>query len=169
MPARSEPDTISWEEAIGRLRAAHGGNRDEAVKQLCQAVVDRLIGHRPLTSVPLEGRLDCETGALRMHSRDDHPRQLRVVLSDFESHFRLKPAENCTVVGNYMPAYLGLMHRAIKEFQISDDHQPKLDTLIDWFRTQVVNGKNVSERLAKAMATIVRRPERMKGGAHRQK
>jgi hypothetical protein len=68
-----------------------------------------------------------------------------------------------------MPAYLALIHRAIKEFQISDDNQPKLNILSAWFRSQDVNGKKVSERLAKAMASIVRRPESMRGGAHRQK
>jgi hypothetical protein len=104
-----------------------------------------------------------------MHARDDQSRQLRVVFSDFESHFQLEPAGNCTVFGSYMPAYLTLIHQAIKEFQISDENQPKLDVLSTWFQSKVVNGKNVSERLAKAMATIARRPERMAGGAHSQK
>jgi hypothetical protein len=167
MPTQSEPETISWQEAINRLLAAHGGNQDEAVKQLCQAVGDRLIGHRPPMSVPLQGRLNCKTGELRMHPRDDHPRQLRVVLSDFERYFQPMTAGNA--VGSYMPAYLALIHRAIKELGISDDHQPKLETLINWFRSQAVDGNKVSERLAKAMATIARRPESMKGGAHSQK
>jgi hypothetical protein len=169
MPAQPEPETISWEEAINRLLAAHDGNRDEAAEQLHRAVVDRLIGHRPPTSVPLQGRLDCKTGELRMHAHDNHPRRLRVVLPDFERYFQLVTAGDNAAVGRYMPAYLALIHQAIRELQISDDNQPKLDTLSGWFRNQVVNGKNVSERLAKAMATIVRRPERMAGGAHSQK
>jgi hypothetical protein len=160
-------ETISWQDALDRL--AIGGNRNDAVERLYQAVVERLILCRPLVSLPFEGRLDRETGVLRMHSRDDHPRQLRVVRSDFERHFQLKPAGDNTAAGNYMPAYLALIHQAIKVFQISGDTQPKLDGLSEWFQRQDVNGKKVSKRLADAMATIARRPESMLGGAHRQK
>jgi hypothetical protein len=113
--------------------------------------------------------LDPETGVVRMHARDNHPRQLRPVLSDFERYFQPKPAKDSTAGGSYMPAYLALIHQAIKEFQISDDNQQKLAVLSDWFQRQVVNGKKVSKRLADVMATIVRRPESMQGGAHRQK
>jgi hypothetical protein len=167
MLAQSEPDTISWQEAINRL--ANGSDRNEAIKRLYRAVVDRLVGHRPTTSIPLEGRLDCETGVLRMHARDSNPRQLRVVLSDFERHFQLKPRIDNTAVPGYLPPYLALIHQAINHHQITDDNQPKVDVLSTWFQGQDVNGKKVSQRLANAMATIVRRPESMRGGARRQR
>ena len=64
-----------------------------------------------------------------------------------------------------MPAYLALIHGAIKEFKISDENQPKAEALQAWFRTQTVNGEKVSKNLARAMTTICRSPERKKGGA----
>jgi hypothetical protein len=167
MPAWRKPQTISWQEALNRL--VNGNDRSEAIERLYQAVVNRLIQCRPLVSLQFEGRLDRETGVLRMHARDNHPRQLRPVLSDFERYFQLKAAKDNAAVGSYMPAYLALIHQAIEEFQITDDNQPKLNDLSTWFQDHDVNGKKVSERLANAMATIVRRPESMRGGARRQR
>ncbi|MBF0093950.1 MAG: hypothetical protein HQL34_05325 [Alphaproteobacteria bacterium] len=67
----------------------------------------------------------------------------------------------------YRTPYLDLIDRAIGEFQISDGCQPKKDNLLDWFKTQSVDGESVSENLASAMATLVRLPASQRGGARR--
>lgn len=69
--------------------------------------------------------------------------------------------------GSYRTPYLDLIDQAIAEFQISDDVQPKKDNLVDWFKTQTVEGESVSENLAGAMATLVRLPASQRGGARR--
>jgi hypothetical protein len=65
----------------------------------------------------------------------------------------------------YMPEYLQLIHRAIEEHKMRDDHQPKAETLQAWFRNQTVAGERISDNLARAMTTIARRPDRKRGGA----
>ena len=67
----------------------------------------------------------------------------------------------------YSTPYLDLLRAAIIEFRISDVHQPKKDNLVDWFRSQKVEGEPLSENLASAMATLVRLPASQRGGAKR--
>jgi hypothetical protein len=163
MPVQPGPETISWDEAIERL--AQGGDQAAAEERLGCAVADRVIGHYPPTAIPLRDRLDFRTGAWRVHANGT-PNYLRVVRSDFERHFsldndqrKLAPSEG------YMPGYLALIYRAIGEFNITDGNQPKAEVLRKWFETQLVEGEPISRNLAKALTTIVRRPDRKKGGA----
>jgi hypothetical protein len=65
----------------------------------------------------------------------------------------------------YLPEYVALILRAISEYGISDSNQPKAEELRNWFERQSVNGEQISANLARAMTTIVRRPDRKKGGA----
>jgi len=67
----------------------------------------------------------------------------------------------------YRTPYLDLLERAITEWRITEDHQPKKDNLLDWFMEQTVEGEKLSENLASAMATLVRMPASQRGGAKR--
>jgi hypothetical protein len=94
------------------------------------------------------------------------PHCLRVVRSDFERHFCLDNAQRKSPPsGNYIPGYLALIYRAIGDFNIADGNRPKAEVLRDWFEKQSVDGEPISKNLAKALTTIVRRPDRKKGGA----
>jgi hypothetical protein len=68
----------------------------------------------------------------------------------------------------YVPGYLAVVFRAIREHDITDDNQPKAEALQEWFQQQSVDGEPISQNLARAMTTIVRRPDRRKGGIHRR-
>jgi hypothetical protein len=67
----------------------------------------------------------------------------------------------------YRSPYLDLLDRAIAEWGITEDNQPKKESLLDWFREQTVEEEPVSENLASAMATLVRLPASQRGGARR--
>lgn len=69
----------------------------------------------------------------------------------------------------YSSPYMKLMQQAIREFEISDSMQPKAEALEDWFKLKEVDGLQVSERLAKSMATLLRLPRMQKGGTHPQR
>ena len=68
---------------------------------------------------------------------------------------------------SYSTPYLDLLRAAIAEFAITEERQPKKDNLVDWFRTQKVEGEVLSDNLASAMATLVRLPSSQRGGAKR--
>jgi hypothetical protein len=68
---------------------------------------------------------------------------------------------------DYRSPYLDLLHRAIAEWKITEDNQPKKESLLDWFREQTIEGEPISENLASAMATLVRLPASQRGGARR--
>ena len=67
----------------------------------------------------------------------------------------------------YRTPYLDLLDRAIAEWRITEEAQPKKDNLLDWFLEQKVEGETLSENLASAMATLVRMPASQRGGAKR--
>jgi hypothetical protein len=69
--------------------------------------------------------------------------------------------------GAYRTPYLDLLDRAIAEWRITEENQPKKDNLLDWFLEQTVEGEKLSENLASAMATLVRMPASQRGGAKR--
>ena len=64
----------------------------------------------------------------------------------------------------YLPPYIILMFEAISEFQIDKNNQPLHETLVEWFETQEVDGKKVSNNEAKKLASFVRVPSAQKGG-----
>jgi hypothetical protein len=68
---------------------------------------------------------------------------------------------------NYTTPYLELMQEAIRHFGLTDMRQEKKEVLLDWFRTQRVEGKTLSSNLADAMATLIRLPSAQRGGAKR--
>lgn len=68
---------------------------------------------------------------------------------------------------DYSTPYLDLLRAAIAEFAITEERQPKKDNLVDWFRSQKVEGEILSDNLASAMATLVRLPSSQRGGAKR--
>jgi hypothetical protein len=91
MPASSDPETISWQEAVKRL--AEIDNREPA-KSLLDAVISNAVGYYPRRALSLEtdyqrGLFDLNTGAWRNRPRDDRPQFIRVIRADFESHFQL--------------------------------------------------------------------------------
>ncbi len=67
----------------------------------------------------------------------------------------------------YTTPYLELMHAAIRRFGLSAQRQEKKECLVDWFRTQCIEGELVSRNLAEAMATLIRLPSAQRGGAKR--
>jgi hypothetical protein len=67
----------------------------------------------------------------------------------------------------YTTPYLELMQAAIVEFGITPETQGKKECLVDWFLEQQVEGEAVSNKLADAMATLIRLPAAQRGGAKR--
>ena len=67
----------------------------------------------------------------------------------------------------YTTPYLDLMQAAIAQFGISAGNQGKKDCLMVWFLEQQVEGEPVSNKLADAMATLIRLPFAQRGGAKR--
>lgn len=67
----------------------------------------------------------------------------------------------------YTTAYLELMQKAIRRFGLTERHQEKKEVLTDWFRSQWVEGEQVSLNLADSMGTLVRLPSAQRGGARR--
>ncbi len=67
----------------------------------------------------------------------------------------------------YTTPYLELMRAAIAHFGITAENQGKKDYLVDWFLAQEIEGEPVSNKLADAMATLIRLPSAQRGGAKR--
>ena len=67
----------------------------------------------------------------------------------------------------YTTPYLDLMQAAIAHFGISPGNQGKKECLMDWFLEQRIEGEPVSNKLADAMATLIRLPSAQRGGAKR--
>ena len=67
----------------------------------------------------------------------------------------------------YTTPYLDLMQAAITHFGISPGNQGKKECLMDWFLEQQIEGEPVSNKLADAMATLIRLPSAQRGGAKR--
>lgn len=67
----------------------------------------------------------------------------------------------------YTTPYLDLMQAAITRFGISAANQGKKESLVDWFLEQQIEGEAVSNKLADAMATLIRLPAAQRGGAKR--
>jgi hypothetical protein len=67
----------------------------------------------------------------------------------------------------YTTPYLDLMQAAIAYFGITAEDQGKKDCLVDWFLEQQIEGEPVSNKLADAMATLIRLPSAQRGGAKR--
>ena len=67
----------------------------------------------------------------------------------------------------YTTPYLELMRAAIAQFGITAENQGKKDCLVDWFLKQEIEGEPVSNKLADAMATLIRLPSAQRGGAKR--
>ena len=59
------------------------------------------------------------------------------------------------------------MQAAIENFRLTPENQSKKENLLDWILTQQVEGEPVSNKLADAMATLVRLPSAQRGGAKR--
>jgi hypothetical protein len=78
----------------------------------------------------------------------------------------VRPAEGADKVP-YTTPYLELMQAAIAKFGITAEDQGKKDCLVDWFLEQEIKGEPVSNKLADAMATLIRLPSAQRGGAKR--
>ena len=82
-----------------------------------------------------------------------------------------KPPPEVGVAANadtgYTTPYLQLMHQAIAGLGISDDNQPKKETVANWFADQKVNGTPLSKNHIRHLATFVRLPNSQKGGNRR--
>jgi hypothetical protein len=170
MSAQSESETISWQEALGRL--SEKGELKKPADDLVRAILDGSVEIRPCRALPLSNAInkhlfDLKTGEWRISLSDRNPMVVRVVRSGFKRHFQISDTGHGVENESYFPQFLALAHQAIEENAISDANQPKHETLFEWFRKHEVAGKQVSKRIAEALATIVRRPDRMQGGAHR--
>ena len=78
----------------------------------------------------------------------------------------VRPATGTDTVP-YTTPYLELMQAAIAKFGITPEDQGKKDCLVDWFLEQQIEGEPVSNKLADAMATLIRLPSAQRGGAKR--
>jgi hypothetical protein len=67
----------------------------------------------------------------------------------------------------YTTPYLELMQTAIAKFGITAGTQGKKECLVDWFLEQRIEGEPVSNKLADAMATLIRLPSAQRGGSKR--
>jgi hypothetical protein len=166
--------TISWSAAVHQVALAIG--KDGASEKLLELVRSNRVRCEPqgvlsLRSPREKNLFDLRTGTLRMHPNDDRPRHVRVFEDDLNSCLEPRANQSMQATVNYLPEYLALIHTAIEHFSISNEHQPRTEELTDWFQSQVVDGAKVSNNLASAMTTIVRRADRKKRGAvgHRPK
>jgi hypothetical protein len=64
----------------------------------------------------------------------------------------------------YQSEYMALIDQAVTELGITVENQPAHKALQHWFRQRLIGGRQVSERQAANMATIVRCFEAQKGG-----
>ena len=78
----------------------------------------------------------------------------------------VRPAAGTDAVP-YTTPYLELMQAAIAKFGITAEVQGKKECLVSWFLEQQIEGEPVSNKLADAMATLVRVPSAQRGGAKR--
>jgi hypothetical protein len=84
----SDPETISWRDALTRLiETGHAENT--AATTLVEAVLSNAVGYYPRRALDLgsafrAGRFDPQTGAWRMHSLEDNPFSVRLIRSEFE-------------------------------------------------------------------------------------
>ena len=76
----------------------------------------------------------------------------------------LRPASG---MAPYTTPYLELMQAAIARFGITAEAQGKKDCLVDWLLEQQIEGEPISNKLADAMATLIRLPSAQRGGAKR--
>lgn len=67
----------------------------------------------------------------------------------------------------YTTPYLALMQVAIREFGLTDSNQGKKELILEWFLAQHVEDEPISNKLADAMATLIRLPSAQRGGAKR--
>jgi len=67
----------------------------------------------------------------------------------------------------YKTPYMDLLDRAIRELKITQRDQCKKELIADWFRQQSIEGEQLSQNLADAMATLIRLPSSQRGGAKR--
>ena len=74
---------------------------------------------------------------------------------------------SCCSEKPYTTAYIELMQEAIRRFGLTERHQEKKEVLTDWFRSQRVEGDQISLNLADSMGTLVRLPSAQRGGARR--
>jgi hypothetical protein len=68
---------------------------------------------------------------------------------------------------SYTTPYLDLMQQAIAELGLTAENQNKKELLVDWFGVKQVDGRPLSEKLADAMATLIRLPSAQRGGSKR--
>lgn len=68
---------------------------------------------------------------------------------------------------DYTTPYIDLLDRAIAENGIDEFDQSKKTLLVDWFKSQDIEGTPLSGHLANAMATIIRLPSSQRGGSKR--
>jgi hypothetical protein len=84
----SDPETISWRDAL-KLIIETGHAEGTATTMLVEAVLSNVVPYYPRRALPLgravqNGLFDRQTGAWRIHTRDDNPFFLRPVRSDFD-------------------------------------------------------------------------------------
>ena len=89
---------------------------------------------------------------------------VKAIWPDYVSEVR--PASDTDAVP-YTTPYLELMQAAIAKFGITAEDQGKKDCLVDWFLEQEIEGEPASNKLADAMATLIRLPSAQRGGAKR--
>ena len=77
------------------------------------------------------------------------------------------PLKGADEAAQYTTPYLDLMQAAITQFELSPGSQGKKECLMDWFLEQQIEGEPVSNKLADAMATLIRLPSAQRGGAKR--
>ena len=106
-------------------------------------------------------------------SKDGEYTDIRLILDDcriqlaedFAAHAGANAAnEPETLSSEYSTPYIELMWRAIDEFNISAEHQPIKDNLVEWFLEQEIAGQKISQVTANYLASFVRLPESRTGG-----
>jgi len=157
--------TIAWSAAVHQLALA--GGQDDAGEKLLELVESGRVRCEPRKALSLrsayKSRLfDIKTGEWRMHAGDDRPSRLRIFEADLTRYLGPKTNQAARAPYDYMPEYLALIHEAIDNFSINDDNQPKAEVLTAWFKNKIVDGSKVSDNLASAMTTIVRKAHRKK-------
>jgi hypothetical protein len=71
--------------------------------------------------------------------------------------------------GGHLSPYLKVMHHIIQQWDIHPDNQPTVAALEQAVRDAWTGAEPLSDRLAKAMATLIREPESQGGRANKKK
>lgn len=95
----------------------------------------------------------------------EHRNTIRIQQTYIEQlESQLAEAKNNQFIDGYMSPYMKLMQQAVIANKVTETNHQKKQTLIQWIKDNASEGLEISDNMAKSMATLMRSPEAKKGG-----